>query len=254
MTTVMVFFSSKLEILFCFLSLHRKHYSSSTFHPGVRIRGRTFPVDQEINHSSTPERLKLVFSYFKLEKIKTALNPLLQIVHLLAHEVLPAGARCCHLPLCVPFPVGALPWRQRYNLKRHQHVSHSAPTVSKHRTNRHCHHRTFSLTKSLIDHGNLKRNPSTILKPYSQTTFELTSPIWNDRIEYTWGYTPTSPWCGDVPSEVDGTYKFTFGVNTCDLGSVFCSGVGNMTLLSEDCDKPIGTSSPTFYMLIYYDS
>ena len=28
---------------------------------------------------------------------------------------------------------------------------------------------------------------------------------------------------------------------------------GNMTVVVEDCDDPVGTSEPTFYILMYYD-
>ena len=31
-------------------------------------------------------------------------------------------------------------------------------------------------------------------------------------------------------------------------------GVGNMTVLIQDCDGSVGTSSPSFYILMYYDS
>ena len=105
-------------------------------------------------------------------------------------------------------------------------------------------HRTLTLTKSLIDHGKLSKNPSTFLQPYSQTTFKLTSPVWNDRIEYSWGYQPTEPWCGQVPSQVDGTYKYTLGLNSCDASNVLCPSIGNMTVIVEGCDDSVGTSNP----------
>ena len=82
--------------------------------------------------------------------------------------------------------------------------------------------RTFSLTKSQVDHGKVATNPDPILAAYSNVYFQLTSPVWNDRIEYTWGYTATYNWCYNVPSQITGTYKFEFGLNSCNTGNVVC--------------------------------
>eukprot|EP00012_Vannella_robusta_P007758 CAMPEP_0206197810 /NCGR_PEP_ID=MMETSP0166-20121206/9268_1 /ASSEMBLY_ACC=CAM_ASM_000260 /TAXON_ID=95228 /ORGANISM="Vannella robusta, Strain DIVA3 518/3/11/1/6" /LENGTH=105 /DNA_ID=CAMNT_0053615553 /DNA_START=103 /DNA_END=417 /DNA_ORIENTATION=+ len=103
---------------------------------------------------------------------------------------------------------------------------------------------TLSLTKVLIDHGKVSLNPDDILSAYGETKFELSSPIWNDRIEFTWGYTPTIDWCGDVPSQISGTYKYTFGLNDCTGSNVMCPGSGNMTTIVESCSGSVGSSEP----------
>merc|ERR1712137_138818 len=108
---------------------------------------------------------------------------------------------------------------------------------------------TFSLTKSEITHGQLSTNPATILEPYANTDFELSSPIWNDRIEYSWGYTSTMNWCNNIPSQITGTYKYSIGLNKCTTGDIICPGVGNQTVIFENCDDAVGDSEPTFYIL-----
>merc|ERR1712137_983229 len=113
--------------------------------------------------------------------------------------------------------------------------------------------RTFSLTKALITHGKLSVNPTTILQPYASTGFQLDSSIFNDRIEFTWGYTATVDWCPDIPSQISGTYKYTFGANHCTGSNVVCPDYGNMTVIVESCAGAVGESNPVFYILEYFE-
>lgn len=56
------------------------------------------------------------------------------------------------------------------------------------------------------------------------TSFQLSSPIWDNIIEYTWIYTPTADWCPLAGSDVSGTYKYTLGVNNCSGSNTVCVG------------------------------
>ena len=84
---------------------------------------------------------------------------------------------------------------------------------------------TFAISKSEIAHGTIKTSPTSILGAYGDTSFTCESSIFDDRIEYTWTYEPTYPWCNDQNTPISGTYKYTFGLNSCSGGSVVCPGI-----------------------------
>lgn len=113
---------------------------------------------------------------------------------------------------------------------------------------------SYSLTLSEVQHGDMKTPPAGTLGALSQTFFELTSPLWNDRISYNWAYTPASSWCPTSSGAASGTYQYLFGDNTCSGSQSYCGDAGNMTVVVQNCQKPVGTSYPTYNIHLYTNS
>eukprot|EP01096_Ripella_sp_DP13-Kostka_P002060 TRINITY_DN1271_c0_g1_i1.p2 TRINITY_DN1271_c0_g1~~TRINITY_DN1271_c0_g1_i1.p2 ORF type:complete len:160 (-),score=66.03 TRINITY_DN1271_c0_g1_i1:69-518(-) len=108
---------------------------------------------------------------------------------------------------------------------------------------------TFTLVSSVPTHGIVDVQPTVELTSYSSTSFSLESNFGaNDRILYTWSYTPEVDWCGDGSKlTLSGQYQYSYGTNSCTGSKVTCASTGAvMTVSYAGCDGRYGTSSPSF--------